>query len=67
VVLLGGAVAVDLFDGERRLARAPVPGADGRGRLLALAPSRGAVRVVWRNPGGRRLARRFEASAGGLR
>ncbi|MEA2123843.1 MAG: serine/threonine-protein kinase PpkA, partial [Solirubrobacteraceae bacterium] len=44
IVVLGGAVAVDLFDGTRRLARAPLSQADGRGQLVAFNAARGAAR-----------------------
>ena len=67
VVVLGTAVACDLFDGPHRLARVAVPGADGRGRLVALTGGAGAARVQWRNPGGRALDRRVAVSAAGLR
>jgi hypothetical protein len=67
VVVLDGAVAVDLLDGSQRVARTPVRGANGRGRLEALRTARGSVRVLWRNTDGRRVARRFAVSAGALR
>ena len=67
VVVLETAVALDLFDGPHRLARVPVPGADGRGRLVALSGAAGAARVRWRNPGGREVDRRVAVSATGLR
>jgi hypothetical protein len=63
VVALGGAVAVDLFDGPRRLARVPVPGASSPGELLALTPLRDAIRVRWRNPDGRAVTRRVDVPA----
>jgi hypothetical protein len=67
VVALGGAVAVDVFDGRRRLARAPVPGADGRGQLVAFRGEAGAVRVRWRNPDGKERSSRFTVTSNGLR
>jgi hypothetical protein len=67
VVVLGGAVAVDLFDGNRRLARAPLDQADGRGQLVALDAPTGAARVRWRNPAGRELVTRFAVTSSGLR
>lgn len=67
VVVLGGGVAVDLFDGTRRLARTPLRGADGRGRLVAARARAGTVRVRWRNPDGRELDHRFAVTAGALR
>jgi hypothetical protein len=67
VVVLGdGAVVVDLFDGARRIARAPVAGADGRGRLAGATASRGALRVRWANPDGRRVDRRLAVTADGV-
>src|SRR5207342_1588358 len=59
VVTLGSAVALDLYDGTRRVARTPVRGADGRGRLVALTGGKGSVRVRWRNPRGARVDRAF--------
>jgi hypothetical protein len=50
-------VAVDLLDGTRRLERAPVRGADGRGRLAGVTVGRGTVGVRWRNPDGSVLER----------
>jgi hypothetical protein len=67
VVVLGGAVAFDLFDGARRLARVQVPGADGRGQLVSLTGRAGAARVRWRNPGGRRIDARIAVTSAGLR
>jgi hypothetical protein len=66
-VLLGAGVAIDLLDDGRRLARAPVGAAHGRGRLVALSAARGVVRVRWRNPDGRVIARRFSVTPGALR
>lgn len=62
VVALGGAVALDLYDGTTRRARVGLPGADGRGRLIA-AERAGAGRLVvrWRNPGGAVLTRTARA------
>ena len=55
IVSLGRVVAMDLFDGRRRLMRRTVPRADGRGRLEEVGAGRGYVRVRWRNPGGPQL------------
>lgn len=66
VVSLGGAVAVDLLDGSSRLAREPLRGAAGRGRLLGLTAGAGVVRVRWRNPDGRKVRRAFAVTPGGL-
>jgi hypothetical protein len=67
VVVLGAGVAIDLLDGTRRLARAPMAGADGRGQLVAVNARRGAVRVRWRNPGGGEVDPRFAVTASALR
>ncbi len=66
VVSLGSAIAVDLLDGSSRLAREPLRGAAGRGRLLGLTAGAGVVRVRWRNPDGREVQRAFAATPGGL-
>lgn len=66
VVTLGGRVAVDLFDGERRLARASVPGADGHGNLVRATPHSGALQVRWRNPDGREVRRQVRVGAAQL-
>jgi Protein kinase domain len=55
VVVLARGVALDLFQRTRRLARAPLTGADPRGRLRELSGGTGYVRVRWRNPDGREL------------
>lgn len=64
VVSFGAGVAVDLFDGTRRLARTAVAGADGRGQLAGLDAAPGSLRVRWRNPGGRLLDRTLMVTAG---
>lgn len=63
VVSLGGSVAIDLFDGTRRLARTPIAGADGRGRLDRFTTAAGTVRVRWQNPSGQRLDRAYTVTA----
>jgi hypothetical protein len=63
IVALGRAVALDLFDGSRRLARAPLPRADGRGTLAEFFDGEGYVRVRWRNPGGDQRDRTVEVAA----
>ena len=57
VVVVGGAVAVDLREGARRVARAPLLEADRRGMLIALTVRGDELRIVWRNPDGRQFAR----------
>ncbi len=66
VVSAGGRVFVELFDGARRLARTPVRGADGRGRLRALIGSTGFISVHWRNPDGAFVDRGFAVGARGF-
>jgi hypothetical protein len=66
VVVLGSAVALDLFDGTRRVARTPVPHADGRGELIALTGGERSVHVRWRNPRGAVVARRRLVRADGF-
>jgi Protein kinase domain len=65
VIELAGGIAVDLFAGGRRLARAPVR-ADPAGRLLSLALSfttdHAFPTLRWRNPDGRTL--RYDFSVG---
>ena len=67
LVIAGDAVWIDLFDGPRRLARSPVRGADASGRLVELSGQDSAVRVRWRNPGGRELLAGAIVSADALR
>jgi hypothetical protein len=57
VVRLPGSIAVDLFEGDRRLARLPVTGADPAGGLAILDTfGEPRARVQWRNPDGRIVA-----------
>jgi protein kinase-like protein len=56
-VLVGGTVALDLFDGRRRVARLPVGDADPHGRLVSLDTDlvrlgRQIIDLRWRNPDG---------------
>jgi hypothetical protein len=67
VVTVGGGVALDLFDGNSRLARAPLRGAQVRGRVDALIGGDASVRVRWRNPDGTVVRRSYAVTAGGLR
>jgi hypothetical protein len=53
VVLLPRTVALDLFEGDRRLARLPAPDADPGGRLLNFLTVAGThPSLRWRNPDG---------------
>jgi hypothetical protein len=64
VVKLADAIALDLFTGDRRLARLPEPDADPAGRLLHFATS--AVRypiLRWRNPDGRTVTHQYAVGA----
>jgi hypothetical protein len=68
VVRLEGSVALDLFSGERRLARLPVPEADPAGRLQEFSVSGGTYPVVrWRNPDGLDAGLEFAVGVGTLR
>ena len=66
IVTLGGRVAVDLFDGARRLARVPVTGADASGNLVRATPRSGALQVRWRNPDGAEIDRQVRVGAARL-
>jgi hypothetical protein len=67
VVRVGGRIAVDFFDGERRLARLPVPDANPGGRPLGLSTYAPAVtRLSWRNPGGETVSHDYAVRAGSL-
>jgi hypothetical protein len=60
VVELADAIALDLFAGDRRLARLPAPDADPAGRLLNFATA--AVRypmLRWRNPDGQTVTYQY--------
>ncbi|WP_372787746.1 hypothetical protein [Paraconexibacter sp.] len=64
VVLLPAAVAVDVFDGQRRRARVVVPGVDPGGRPVRFtAKGEADLTLGWRNPGGRSLETRFRVTA----
>ncbi len=64
VVRLADAIAVDLFAGDRRLARLPAPATDPAGRLLNFA-SLGVGHPVlrWRNPDGRTVGHGYSVDA----
>jgi hypothetical protein len=66
VVTERGTVAVDLFDGARRLARSPVPHVVPRGQLTDFYSGDGYLRVRWRNPDGSEADRAFVVMPGGL-
>lgn len=64
VVELAGAIALDLFAGDRRLARLPDPEVDPAGRLLNFATSGLRYPVLrWRNPDGRTIAHEYAVGA----
>jgi hypothetical protein len=64
VVKLADAVAVDLFAGDRRLARLPAPGADPAGRLLNFATfGLGHPSLRWRNPDGQTVSHEYAVGA----
>jgi hypothetical protein len=68
VVELENGVAVDLFGGDRRLARVPVPDAEPAGRLLSLSTFDLAHSVLrWRNPDGRIVQYEYDVGARTLR
>ncbi|WP_028062583.1 hypothetical protein [Solirubrobacter soli] len=63
-----GGVALDLLRGDTRLARAPLAGADPRGRLDAFTTSgqdtgEPTPEVRWRNPGGGTVAHTYRVGA----
>ncbi len=65
VVRLTNGIAVDLFAGDRRLARVPAPDADPAGRLLAfnaLGP-RFPLLLRWANPDGRAIGHEYIVGA----
>jgi len=64
VVRLDDAIAVDLFAGDRRLARLPQPEADPAGRLLNFATSGLRYPVLrWHNPDGRTISTEYAVGA----
>ncbi len=67
VVRAPGTVAVDLFDGSRRLERVAVPDVDPAGSLLGLSTlGRPLLRLRWRNPDGRLLTHDYSVGARSL-
>ncbi len=70
-VRLPGRVALDLFGGDRRLARIGVPGADPRGQLLLLRVEFPLVdpgpELTWRNPSGRIVVHQYQVRPRSLR
>ena len=64
VVKLAGAIALDLFAGDRRLARLPDPEVDPAGRLLNFATSGLRYPVLrWRNADGRTITHEYAVGA----
>lgn len=64
LVVLPGAVAVDVVDGRRRRARIVVPGADPRGRPIRFtAKGEADLTLAWRNPDGRPVEMPFRVTA----
>jgi hypothetical protein len=60
VVKLADAIALDLFTGDRRLARLPEPDADPAGRLLHFATASLRYPILrWRNPDGRTVTHQY--------
>jgi hypothetical protein len=66
VVVLHAAVAFDLFDGARRVARTPMRDADARGGLIRITAEPASVRVRWRNPDGSTIVRAVDVAPGGF-
>jgi hypothetical protein len=67
VVRAPGTVAVDLFDGSRRLERLAVSDVDPAGRLLGLSTlGRPLLRLRWRNPDGRLLTHDYSVRSRSL-
>ena len=65
VVEVSGAVAVDLFDGGRRLARVPVTDAEPAGRLLSFSTFGLEHPVLrWRNPDWRTVEHTYRVRSG---
>ncbi|MEA2333407.1 MAG: serine/threonine kinase PknH [Thermoleophilaceae bacterium] len=68
VVRLANAVAVDLFAGNRRLARLPAPDADPAGRLLNFGTLGIRSPILrWRNPDGRTVRHEYAVGVRKLR
>ena len=63
VLELRNAVAVDLFAGDRRLARIIAAEADPAGRLLWMTAAYGNPALRWRNPDGRTIDYAYAVSA----
>jgi hypothetical protein len=67
VVSLPEAIAVDLFDGRRRVARLVVSDFDPRGRLVdVIGYGRPLLRVAWLNPDGRVIRHDYSIGADSL-
>jgi hypothetical protein len=59
IVEVEDGIAVDLFAGDRRLARLPAPDADPAGRLLTLTPVSTTAILRWGNPDGRTIVHEY--------
>jgi hypothetical protein len=66
-VRLPGRIALDLFDGRRRLVRLPVSDLDPAGSLLNLSlPDGHSPRIDWSNPNGQAVRHDYDAGASSL-
>jgi Protein kinase domain len=68
LIRVEGRIAVDLFDGQRRLARLPLFDADPTGRPLGLVTNSPSIaRLTWRNPGGETVSHDYAVRARSLK
>ena len=63
VVRLRGAVGLDLLQGDRRLTRVTVVGAQRTGTLASFGATGPTIDVIWSNPDGREIPHRYMATA----
>jgi hypothetical protein len=66
VVRLDDAIAVDVFAGDRRLARVPAGDADSAGRLVWFTAVDTTPILLWRNPDGRLVRHEYSVEPGTL-